>query len=129
MEVLFVLLGLLLLIAIIWDVTVICVVGRPKTDEEILEFLEIIKNNKPDENEYNKDIDLINSVSHMYKSKIIDKNMISTFQQNFMSKSYFMSKSLPGITFKWYIKDLGIVPRWYKSHSEIEKFYNELKNK
>ena len=123
MEVLFVLLGLLLLMAIIWDVTAICVVGRPKTDKEILEFLEIIKNNKPDENEYNKDIDLINSVSHMYKSKIIDKNMIFTFQQN------FMSKSLPGITFKWYIEDLGVVPRWYKSHSEIEKFYNELKNK
>lgn len=48
--------------------------------------------------------------------------MISTF-----GKPY-MSKALNCGSFKWYIDGYGAVPRWYKSHSEIEKLYNELKN-
>jgi hypothetical protein len=119
MVVLLVLLGVLLFAGILLDVIGMGVVGFPTSDEKILKFLEEIKNNKPEEgldNEFGR------SIWPMYKTKILDETLIYTF-----GKPY-MSKTIRGISYKWYVEGLGAVPRWYKSHSEIEKLYNELKN-
>jgi hypothetical protein len=113
-------LGAVLFGAILWDTIGMSVVGFPTSDEKILKFLEEIKNNKPDEgldNEFGR------SIWPMYKTKIIDETLIYTFGKP------HMSKAIRGVSFKWYVDGLGVVPRWYKSHSEIEKLYNELKNK
>lgn len=113
-------LGAVLFGAILWDTIGMSVIGFPKSDKEILKVLEEIKNNQPEDS---YDGEFRNSIWPMYKSKILDETMIYTF-----GKSY-MSKTISGFTFKWYVDGLGAVPRWYKSHSEIEKLYNELKNK
>ena len=117
MVVLFVL-GFVLFVAILWDTIGMSVVGFPKSDEEILKVLEDIKNNKPEDS---LDTEFGRSIWPMYKTKILDETMIYTF-----GKPY-MSKTIRGVSFKWYVDGLGAVPRWYKSHSEIEKLYNELK--
>lgn len=107
---------------IIWDLLAMSVVGFPKSDEEILKVLETLKNNEPES--YDGDNDFIKSkIAPLYKSKILDETMIYTF-----GKPY-ISNAIKGITFRWYVDGYGAVPRWYKSHSEIEKLYNELKNK
>ena len=113
-------LGFVLFGAILWDLCGMGVVGFPTSDDKILKFLEEIKNNKPQDN---YDGYFGKSISDMYKTKIIDKTMIYTFGKP------HMSKKLRGVSFKWYVDGLGVVPIWYKSHSEIEKLYNELKNK
>jgi len=120
MVVLLVLLGFLLFAGILWDVIGMSVVGFPTSDEKILKFLEEIKNNKPEDEGY--DSEFSKAISHMYKTKIIDETLVYTF-----GKPY-ISKGIKGISYKWYVDGLGAVPRWYKSHSEIEKLYNELKN-
>jgi hypothetical protein len=114
-------LGVVLGFVVLYDTIGMSVVGFPKSDKEILKVLEEIKNNKPEEYEDN---DFINSkIAPMYKSKIIDETLIYTFQKP------YISKAIRGVTFGWYVEGLGSVPRWYKSHSEIDKLYNELKNK
>ena len=119
MVVLFVL-GFVLFMVIIWDTIGMSVVGFPKSDKEILKVLESLKNNEP---EIYCDEVLKDKISPLYKSEIISDTLISTF-----GKPY-MSKALNCGSFKWYIGGYGAVPRWYKSHSEIEKLYNELKKK
>ena len=116
-----ILLGFVLFGAILWDTIGMGVVGFPKSDKEILKVLEDIKNNKPEE--YGDDDFITSKILPMYKSKILDETMIYTFQKP------FISKAIRGITFGWYVDGMGAVPRWYKSHSEINKLYNELKNK
>jgi hypothetical protein len=118
--VLLVLLGVLLLVGILWDVIGMGVVGFPTSDEKILKFLEEIKSNNPKDEGY--DSEFSKSISHMYKTKILDETLIYTFHKP------FISKGVRGLSFGWYVDGLGAVPRWYKSHSEIEKLYNELKN-
>jgi hypothetical protein len=113
-------LGFVLLGLILWDLCGMFVIVFPTPDDKILKFIEEIKNNKP-EDDY--DGYFGKSISDMYKTKIIDETVIYTF------KKPHMSKKLRGVSFKWYVDGLGVVPRWYKSHSEIEKLYNELKNK
>ena len=113
-----VVLGFVLFGVILLDLIGMSVVGFPKSDEEILKVLETLKNNKPEEG---FDSEFTKSIWPMYKTKIIDETLIFTF-----GKPY-MSKTIRGISFKWYVDGLGVVPRWYKSHSEIEKLYNELK--
>ena len=93
--------------------------GWPKTDGKILELLETLRNNKP----YTDDKEYYDSIESFYKTKIVDETMIYTFRQP------YISKSLSCLLFKWYIDGYGVVPRWYKSHSEINKLYNELKDK
>jgi hypothetical protein len=117
MVVLFVL-GAVLFGVILWDLIGMSVVGFPKSDKEILKVLEDIKNNKPEDG---FDSEFSKAISHMYKTKILDETMIYTFNKP------YMSKTIRGISYKWYVDGLGAVPRWYKSHSEIEKLYNELK--
>jgi hypothetical protein len=116
--VLLVLLGFLLFAGILWDVIGMSVVGFPTSDEKILKFLEEIKNNQPEDG---FDSEFSKAISHMYKTKILDETLVYTF-----GKPY-MSKTIKGICYKWYVEGLGAVPRWYKSHSEIEKLYNKLK--
>lgn len=112
-------LGILLFFVILFDTIGMSVVGFPKSDKEILKVLEELKTNKPEEYEDN---DFITSkIVPMYKSKILEETMIYTFQKP------FISKAIRGFTFGWYVDGMGAVPRWYKSHSEIEKLYNELK--
>lgn len=114
-------LGCILLgVVVLWDTIGMSVVGFPKSDKKILEVLEELKNNKPEEG---FDSEFSKAVAPMYQSKILDETMIYTF-----GKPY-LSKTIKGISFKWYVDGYGAVPRWYKSHSEIEKLYNELKNK
>jgi len=114
-----VVLGFILFVGVLWDIVGMCVVGFPTSDEKILKFLEEIKNNKPEDG---FDSEFSKSISHMYKTKILDETLVYTF-----GKPY-MSKGIKGVSYKWYVDGLGAVPRWYKSHSEIEKLYNELKN-
>jgi hypothetical protein len=114
-----VLLGVLLFVVILWDTIGMGVVGFPKSDKEILKVLEELKTNKPEE--YGDDDFITSKIVPMYKSKILEETMIYTFQKP------FISKAIRGFTFGWYVDGMGAVPRWYKSHSEIEKLYNELK--
>lgn len=118
MIILFVLLILLIPI-LMWDLIGMSVVGFPKSDEEILKVLETLKNNEPE----GYDDGFRATIAHMYKSKILDETMIYTF-----GKPY-ISKAIKGFSFGWYVDGYGAVPRWYKSHSEITKLYNELKSK
>jgi hypothetical protein len=30
------------------------------------------------------------------------------------------------VLFGFYINNVGLIPKWYKSHSEIKRLYNEL---
>ena len=115
-----VLLGSVLFGAILWDTIGMGIVGFPKSDEKILEVLETLKNNKPEEG---FDSEFTKSIWPMYQSKILDETLIYTF-----GKPY-LSKTIKGVVYKWYVDGYGAVPRWYKSHSEIEKLYNELKDK
>jgi hypothetical protein len=114
-------LGILLFFVIFFDTIGMSVVGFPKSDKEILKVLEELKTNKPEE--YGDDDFITSKIVPMYKSKILDETMIYTFQKP------FISKAIRGFTFGWYVDGIGAVPRWYKSHSEIEKLYNEIKNK
>jgi hypothetical protein len=41
----------------------------------------------------------------------------------------FISGSITGLTFKYYVSGYGAVPRWYKSSKEIDKIFNQLENK
>lgn len=107
---------------LIWDIVVMSVVGFPTSDKKILELLETLKNNQPSEIEY-PDESFRNQIKNMYNTKILDETLIYTFQKP------FISKGVKGLTFGWYVDGMGAVPRWYKSHSEISKLYNELKNK
>ena len=41
----------------------------------------------------------------------------------------FISYSIKGVLTGCYIEGIGMVPRWYKSYSEINKLRDELLNK
>ena len=123
MVVLVILVCTLLGISVLWDVIGMCVVGFPKSDKEISDLIGKLKNNQPDETVYGNDEWFKNSISPMYQSKILDETMIYTFQKP------FISKAIKGVTFGWYIDGVGAVPRWYKSHCEIDNWYKELKNR
>lgn len=40
----------------------------------------------------------------------------------------YISSSLRTCLMGYYIKDVGAIPRWYKSYGEIQKLYVELGN-
>ena len=90
------------------DISGISTCGWPKSDEF---YLNIIKKMK------SKDIQLIEGTAG-------SKGFITT-----LSDLPFISRSITGITFKYYVRDLGVVPRWYKSHKEITEIFNQLDNK
>jgi hypothetical protein len=96
-----------LAILFVKDISGISVCGWPKSDEV---YLGIIKKMKE------KNIELIGDYG--------GAGFITT-----LSDLPFISRSITGITFKYYVRDLGVVPRWYKSHKEITKIFNQLDNK
>lgn len=100
-----VLLSIVVLVTLfIKDISGISVCGLPKSDEV---YLDIIKKMKE------KDIE--------YIGKCNGPGFISTF-----SDLPFISRSITGLTFKYYVSGYGVVPKWYKSHKEITKIFNQL---
>ena len=86
------------------DISGISVCGLPKSDEV---YLDIIKKMKK------KDIE--------YIGKCNGPGFISN-----LSDSQYISRSITGLTFKYYVNGYGVVPRWYKSHKEITEIFNQL---
>lgn len=102
---------LLLLIPIltmifIGDISGSMVCGFPKKDSDYLQFIEKLRNDNP----Y-----LLDSAS--------SESMISSY-----NTKGFVSYSIKGVLTGCYIEGIGMVPRWYKSYSEINKLRDELKN-
>lgn len=79
------------------------VTGFPPKDSDVLEFVEKIKKSNPF---------LLDGVN--------PDCMISSIGNPYISTS--LSTCLMGC----YIKDVGAIPRWYKSYGEIQKLYVEL---
>lgn len=93
---------LLLVVLFLGDIAGISVCGFPKSDKECLEFIKKLRENDP---------------------YIIRGTRIITHYQI----PGYISDSIKGTLFGCYIEGIGMVPRWYKSYSEIQKMYNELK--
>jgi hypothetical protein len=90
------------------DIAGISTCGWPKSDWEYLEIIEKMKT---------KNIQLINDMG--------TKGFITCLTPGIP----FISGSITGITFGYYVNGYGIVPRWYKSHKEITKIFKKLENK
>ncbi len=103
-----VLLVVFLIIVFIGDIAGTSVCGLPKSDEVYLEILEKMKTRK---------IEFVGSPG--------SKGFITTVSDDLP----YISRSITGILFGYYINGYGIVPRWYKSHKEITKIFNQLDNK
>jgi len=81
----------------------ISVYGFPPKDEDVLEFIEKVRNSNPS---------LLGGVT--------------TNCMIISGGNPFISSSINGVLFGFYINDVGAIPKWYKSHSEIKRLYNEL---
>jgi hypothetical protein len=79
------------------------VYGSPPKDEDVLEFINKVRNSNPS---------LLSGAS--------TDCMITS------SGNPFISSSINGVLFGFYINNVGLIPKWYKSHSEIKRLYNEL---
>jgi hypothetical protein len=93
--------GLILFVA--FELIHISVFGFPPKDEDVLEFIEKLRNSEPYLLDGTKPNSIISSSGNPYIS-----NGLTTF--------------LIGC----YISDVGAIPRWYKSYGEIQKLYVEL---
>lgn len=87
----------------VYELINISVCGFPPKDEDVLEFIEKVRNGDP----Y-----LIDGVK--------PDSIISSSGNPYISTSF--STCLMGC----YIHDVGAIPRWYKSYGEIQKLYIEL---
>lgn len=97
-----------LVVLFVKDIAGITTCGLPKSDEF---YLNIIKKMKE------KNIELINDMGH--------KGFITCLNPDIP----YISGSITGLTFKYYVSGHGVVPRWYKSHKEITEIFNQLENK
>lgn len=97
-----------LVVLFIKDIAGVSTCGWPKSDEF---YLDLIKKMKE------KDIKLINDMGH--------KGFITCLNPDIP----YISGSITGLTFKYYVREHGVVPRWYKSHKEITEIFNQLENK
>jgi hypothetical protein len=79
------------------------VTGFPPKDEDVLEFIEKIRNSEPYLLDGAKPGSMLCSSGNPY-----------------------ISSSLSTCLMGYYIKDVGAIPRWYKSYGEIQKLYAEL---
>jgi len=79
------------------------VTGFPPKDEDVLEFIKKVRKSNP----Y-----LLDGVK--------SDSIISS------SGNPYISSSLSTCLMGYYIKDVGAIPRWYKSYGEIQKLYVEL---
>jgi uncharacterized membrane protein len=98
----------LLVILFVKDIAGISTLGWPKSDGEYLEIIEKMKT---------KNIQLINDMG--------TKGFITCLTTGIP----YISRSITGFTFGYYVSGYGIVPRWYKSHKEITEIFNQLENK
>jgi len=96
--------GLLMFIA--YELINIYVVGFPPKDEDVLEFVEKVRNSDP----------------YLLDGSRPDC-MISS------SGNPYISTTLSTVLMGCYISDVGAIPRWYKSYDEIQKLYAELGSK
>jgi hypothetical protein len=103
-----VLLVVFLIIVFIGDIVGTSVCGLPKSDEVYLDLLEKMKER-----------------NIQYVGKFKGPGFISTASSDLP----YISRSITGSLFGYYSSEYGIVPRWYKSHKEITKIFNQLDNK
>jgi hypothetical protein len=103
-----VLLVVFLIIVFIGDISGTSVCGLPKSDEVYLDLLEKMKER-----------------NIQYVGESGSRGFITTLSNDLP----YISRSITGILFGYYISGYGIVPRWYKSHKEITKIFNQLDNK
>ena len=98
---------MLLIVGLIFFVALelinISVCGFPPKDEDVLEFIEKVRKSNPE---------LVDGVK--------PGSIVSS------SGNPYISTSLRTCLFGCYIKDVGTIPRWYKSYDEIQKLYVEL---
>jgi hypothetical protein len=106
-----VLLVVFLVIVFIKDISGTMVCGLPKSDEVYLDLLEKMKTRK---------IEFVDTLDTPGS-----KGFITTLSEDLP----YISRSITGILFGYHISGYGIVPRWYKSHKEITKIFNQLDNK
>ena len=100
------LLVMCLILFIAYELININVVGFPPKDEDVLEFVEKLRNGDP----Y-----LLDGVK--------PGSMLCS------SGNPYISTTLSTVLMGCYISDVGAIPRWYKSYDEIQKLYEELGSK
>lgn len=93
--------GLILFVA--FELINISVCGFPPKDEDVLKFVEKVREGKP-----------------YLLSGTKPDCMISS------SGNPYISNGLTTCLMGCYISDVGAIPRWYKSYGEIQKLYVEL---
>ena len=92
-----------LIVFISFELININVCGFPPKDEDVLEFIEKLRNSEPYLLDGAKPGSMLCSSGNPY-----------------------ISSSLSTCLMGYYIKDVGAIPRWYKSYGEIQKLYAEL---
>jgi hypothetical protein len=103
MIVLVIFLIIALIVFIAYELTNLSVTGFPPKDEDVLEFIEKLRNSEPYLLDGAKPGSMLCSSGNPY-----------------------ISSSLSTCLMGYYIKDVGAIPRWYKSYGEIQKLYAEL---
>ena len=103
MVILVVLLIVALIVFIAFELINISVCGFPPKDEDVLEFIEKVRNSNP------------------YLLDGVKPNCILGSSGN-----PYISTTLSTCLMGCYINDVGAIPRWYKSYGEIQKLYVEL---
>ena len=100
------LLVMVLILLISYELINIHVVGFPPKDEDVLEFIEKLRNSDP---------------------YLLDGSKPGSMLCS--SNTPFISTTLSTVLMGCYISDVGAIPRWYKSYDEIQKLYEELGSK
>ena len=103
MVVLVIFLIIALITFISFELINLSVTGFPPKDEDVLEFIEKLRNSEPYLLDGAKPGSMLCSSGNPY-----------------------ISSSLSTCLMGYYIKDVGAIPRWYKSYGEIQKLYAEL---
>ena len=101
--VMFLVIGFISFVA--YEGTNLSVTGFPPKDEDVLEFIEKVRKSNP---------------------YLLDGAKPGCMLCS--SGNPYISSSLSTCLMGYYIKDVGAIPRWYKSYDEIQKLYSELGN-
>ena len=96
-----------LILFIAYELINIHVVGFPPKDEDVLEFVEKLRNSDP---------------------YLLDGGKLGSMISSSNTTPY-ISTTLSTVLMGCYISDVGAIPRWYKSYDEIQKLYEELGSK
>lgn len=103
MVILVILLIVALIVFIAFELINISVCGFPPKDKDVLEFIEKVRKSNPYLMSGAKPDSIISSSGNPYISNSINTTLMGC-----------------------YISDVGTIPKWYKSYSEIQKLYSEL---